>query len=119
MPKQALTGSLEEQCAFLYEIATDKMAQGNFTGAYHALKEIVKHKPDFEDAQMLYEEAKRKKSEQRFLLSISFVGVFLAVGLGSFLQISNDFLYIGMAIVGAILGYVVATWLNGFRRVPT
>ena len=50
MPKQLLTGSLEEQCQFLYSLALEKIQQGNYTGAVHALKEIVKYKPDFLDA---------------------------------------------------------------------
>ncbi|HMN31708.1 MAG TPA: hypothetical protein PKE45_26400, partial [Caldilineaceae bacterium] len=53
MPKQLLTGTLEEQCEFLYTMAVEKMAQGNYTGAVHALKEVVKHAPDFRDAQAL------------------------------------------------------------------
>ena len=37
MPKQKLTGTLDEQCEFLYGLAITKMAEGNYTGAKHAL----------------------------------------------------------------------------------
>jgi hypothetical protein len=50
MPKQVLTGTLDEQCEFLYSLAQEKIGQGNYTGAVHVLKEIVKHKPDYRDA---------------------------------------------------------------------
>lgn len=60
MPKQKLTGTLDEQCQFLYDAALTKMADGNYTGAKHALQEIVKYKPDFRDAAQLLEEADRK-----------------------------------------------------------
>ena len=60
MPKQKLTGSLEQQCEFLYGMAITKMAQGNYTGAKHALEEIVKYKPDFRDAQQLLEQVKAR-----------------------------------------------------------
>ena len=116
MKKQELTGTLDEQCAFLYDLAVEKMEQGNYTGAYHALKDIAKHKPDFRDVLQLFEEAKAKKSEQRFLLLVSLVGSMLFIWLGSFLQISNDFLFIGVAILGAVFGYFIATLLNGLRH---
>jgi hypothetical protein len=47
MPQELLTGSLKEQCDFLYEMAVDKMAHGNFTGAAHILGEIVRYAPDY------------------------------------------------------------------------
>lgn len=62
MPKQTLTGTLEEQCEFLYQLAQEKMAQGNYTGAVHALQEVTKHAPTFRDAAALLREAKQKKS---------------------------------------------------------
>lgn len=116
MRREALTGTLDEQCAFLYELAVEKMAQGNYTGAYHALKDVVKHKPDFEEAQILFAEAKKKKSEQRLLLSISFLGVIAAVGVGSLLGIANDIVFLGVAVVGGLLGYVLGVWFSSFRE---
>ena len=67
MPKQRLSGTLEEQCEFLYNLALEKMSQGNYTGAAHAFKEILKYKPDFRDTERLYQEVKEYKSEQTFL----------------------------------------------------
>jgi len=62
MPKQLLTGALEEQCDFLYALAQEKMSEGNYTGAYHALKEVVKHAPQREEAVALLAVAKQRKS---------------------------------------------------------
>lgn len=119
MRKQELTGTLEEQCETLYGIAQEKMSQGNYTGAYHALKDIVNHKPDFRDVGALFAEAKAKKSEQRFLILISLLTSMVFVWVGSQLQISNDFLFISVAIVGAILGYFIAIWISNFRHRST
>ncbi len=38
MPKQMLSGTLDEQCAFLYDLGRQKMEQGNYTGAIHAFR---------------------------------------------------------------------------------
>lgn len=116
MRKQELTGTLEEQCETLYEIAQDKMSQGNYTGAYHALKDIVNHKPDFRDVEELFAEAKAKKSEQRFLILVSLITSMLFVWIGSQLRISNDIVFISVAVVGAIFGYVIAVWLSNLRH---
>ena len=89
MPKQLLTGTLEEQCDFLYEMAQEKMREGNFTGAYHALKEVVKHAPDRKDAVVLLVVAKERKSEQTRLLLLSLAGAILFVGIGSALRLSG------------------------------
>lgn len=115
MRKEKLVGTLEEQCAFLYDLAVDKMEQGNYTGAFHALKEVVKHKPDYQDAAELLQQAKQQKSEQRFLLVIALIGSIVAVWIGSRLQLSNDLLFIVLAVIGALAGYIIAVWLNGFR----
>lgn len=116
MRKQELTGTLEEQCEKLYDIAVEKMGQGNYTGAYHALKDVAKHKPDFRDVEQLYAEAKAKKSEQRLLLLTSIAGAMLFVWLGSQLRIANDFVFIAVALVGALVGYIVANWISSFRH---
>ncbi|RIK44841.1 MAG: hypothetical protein DCC55_01165 [Chloroflexi bacterium] len=115
MPKQLLTGTLEEQCEFLYNLAQEKMAQGNFTGAAHALAEVVKHAPDFRDAQALLAEAKARKAAQQRLLIAGILGALLFVGLGSLLQLSNDLVLIGLALAGAVAGYGVGNWLESYR----
>ena len=61
MPKQKLTGTLDQQCEFLYGLAITKMAEGNYTGAKHALQEIVKYKPDYRDAAQLLEQVSRQE----------------------------------------------------------
>jgi len=115
MPKQTLAGSLEEQCEFLYAMAQEKIAQGNFTGAVYALKEIVKYVPTYRDAASLLAEAKRQKSTQTTLLIAAFVGAALFIGIGTFLQISNDLLFLLLALTGALIGFGVGNFIRSFQ----
>ena len=115
MPKQKLTGTLEQQCEFLYGLAISKMAQGNYTGAKHDLQEIVKHKPDFRDAQQLLDEVSRKKSDQTFLIVMAFVGAAAGVAVGSLGQLGNDLVLLVLAGVGALLGYGAGNFIRSFR----
>lgn len=105
MPKQLLTGSLDEQCEFLYTLAVAKMQEGNYTGAAHALKEIVKYQPDFRDAAALLAEAKRRQSVQRNLILAALLGGVLFVGLGTMMQVTNDWVLLALALIGALVGY--------------
>lgn len=116
MPKQLLTGTLEEQCAFLYDLAQEKMSQGNYTGAVHALKEIVKYAPDFRDAADMLNEAKRRKREQGILILVSLASATLFVGIGSLMEIGNDLWFLGLAMVGAIVGFLIANMVILFRQ---
>jgi hypothetical protein len=116
MPKQLLTGTLDEQCEFLYELALEKMQQGNFTGAVHALKEIVKHNPDFRDAKELLAEAKKRKSEQSWMVWFVIGGAALFVFLGTVLQIGNDFIFFGLIAVGALLGFLLGNVVQIVRH---
>jgi hypothetical protein len=116
MPKQLLTGTLDEQCEFLYDLALQKMQQGNYTGAVHALKEIVKHKPEFRDAGVVLAEAKRRKSEQSQLLWFAFGGAALFVFIGTVLQVGNDFLFLGFIAAGALAGFLVGNLVRRLRR---
>ena len=118
MPKQLLTGTLEEQCDFLFEMAQEKMREGNFTGAYHALKEVVKYAPERKEAVVLLALAKERKSEQSRLLLVSLVGAILFIGLGSFARLSNDLWLLALGFVGLLVGYGVGNLLNILRR-PT
>lgn len=115
MPKQKLTGTLEQQCEFLYGLAISKMAQGNYTGAKHALQEIVRHKPDFRDAQQLLDEVSRKKSDQTFLIVMAMVGAAGGVAVGSLGQLGNDLVLLVLAGVGALLGYGAGNYIRSFR----
>lgn len=115
MPRELLTGTLDEQCDFLYQLALDKMKDGNYTGAYHALKTVVEHRPDDQDAAEALALAKFKKAEQRNLLTWSLVGGTLFVGIGTWMQFGNDLLFIAFATVGVLLGYFAANLINSFR----
>jgi hypothetical protein len=115
MPKQKLTGTLEQQCEFLYGLAITKIAEGNYTGAKHALQEIVKYKPDYRDAQQLLEQVSRKKSDQTFLIVMAFVGAALGVVVGSLGQVGNDLVLLLLAGTGALLGYGAGNYIRSFR----
>lgn len=112
MPKQKLTGSLEEQCEFLYQLAQEKMAQGNYTGAVHALEEIVTHAPTFRDAAGLLQAAKHKKAEQRRLLFAAVGGAALFIAVGTMVQLPNDWWFLLFAVVGAFVGFGVANFIE-------
>lgn len=116
MSKQLLTGTLEEQCDTLVQLAQEKMAAGNFTGAYHALKEVVKHAPERKDAVALLAEAKRRKSEQTRLLLISLLGAILFVGIGSVANVSGDLWLLALGFVGLLVGYGAGNFVNSLGR---
>ncbi|MEZ4713267.1 MAG: hypothetical protein R3A44_39130 [Caldilineaceae bacterium] len=116
MQKQQLSGTLEEQCDFLYRLAQEKMAEGNYTGASHALKEVVRHFPAFQDAAELLQIAQRRKTEQRRLLSFAIVGSVVFTGLGTWLQLANDLIFIVLIVVGAVVGYALGNLINSFRK---
>lgn len=115
MPKQKLTGTLEQQCEFLYGLAISKMAQGNYTGAKHALQEIVKYKPDYRDAQQLLAEVSRKKSDQTFLVVMAILGAVAGVAVGSLSQLGNDLVLLVLAGIGALVGYGAGNYIRSFR----
>lgn len=116
MPKQLLTGTLDEQCEFLYNLAVEKMKEGNFTGAVHALKEIVKYNPGFRDAKVLLDEAKQRKSEQNQLLWFAFGGAALFVFIGTMMELTNDLLFFGLIAIGALLGFFMGNLVRSLRR---
>jgi hypothetical protein len=119
MAKQLLTGSLEEQCEFLYQLAQEKMKAGNYTGAAHALKEILKYAPDYRDAANLLEQAKRRKAEQRRNLLVSLAGAVVFIGIAVVLDVSNDFWKLAFAFVGLLVGFAVANLISSYRRSST
>ena len=110
--KKQLTGTLEEQCSFLYQLAQEKMEDGNYTGAVYALKEIVRHKPDYRDATQLLEKARRHKKAQSFRLIISLAGAALFVGIGSTAGVPNDLWLFVLAFAGLLVGYVFANLIR-------
>jgi len=115
MPKETLSGTLEEQCDFLYNLALEKMSQGNYTGAAHALEEILKHKPGFRDAEQLHREVKARKSEQTFLLMMAFAGAAVFVAIGGVVGVPNDLIFLVVAVIGALVGYGVGNLISSFR----
>ena len=115
MPKQKLTGTLEQQCEFLYGLAITKIAQGNYTGAKHALEEIVKYKPDYRDAQQLLQEVSRKKGDQTFLVVFAILGALAGVAVGSIGRLGNDLVLLVLAGIGALVGYGVGNYIRSFR----
>lgn len=116
MPKEYLTGTLDEQCEFLYDLALQKMTEGNFTGAAHALKEIVKYNPDFRDAAVLLADVKQRKSEQRFLGLMALLGLALFIALGTLIGFGNDLFFLAFAAIGALVGYGAGNLIQSFRR---
>ena len=116
MPKELLTGTLDEQCDFLYQLALEKMQQGNYTGATHALAEIVKHLPDYLDAAEMLQEAKRRKAEQRALLLWSSLGLAAGAAVGSMLGLPNDIYLLLFAVIGAVAGYGAGNLIGSYRR---
>ncbi len=116
MPKTLLTGTLEEQCAFLYNVALEKMAAGNFTGAIHALKEILRHAPDYPGAQALMAQAKRRKREQGLLLWGSFAGAIVAIFFGTLWELPNDLWLLVLALAGAGVGFLVGNGISAYSR---
>lgn len=116
MPKELLTGTLEEQCEFLYNLAREKMAQGNFTGAVHALEEVVRYAPHFRDAQELLAEAKARKVLQRRLLIAGLCGAIVFVGFGTLYGLPNDLYFLALAGIGAVVGYGLGLFLTRFHR---
>ena len=91
------------------------MQQGNYTGAVHLLKEIVKHKPEYRDAAKLLQTAKAQKAEQTFLLLMAILGASLAVALGGRIGVSNDLVFLGLMLVGALLGYGAGNLIRSWR----
>ena len=116
MPKQMLSGTLDEQCAFLYDLGREKLEQGNYTGAVHAFREIVKYAPDYLDTAKLLATAQRRKSEQRSLIVSAFTGAIVMVGVGGLLHFQNDLYLLVFAFVGLVFGYAAGNMWNSRRR---
>ncbi|MDI9548057.1 MAG: hypothetical protein QM346_10715 [Chloroflexota bacterium] len=118
MPKQMLSGTLDEQCEFLYNLALDKMEQGSYTGAIRALQEIVRYAPDYRDAAQLLQESRARKAESRWLIVFAFLGGIVMIGVGTLFQASNDAAFLALALAGAGLGYLAGIGINRRRRGP-
>lgn len=118
MRTEKLAGTLEEQCAFLYQLAQNKMAEGNYTGAFHLLQEIVKYDSSYKDAASMLAEVKQRKREQRNLLLTALLGASLFVGIGTVVQIPNDLIFILLAVIGAVVGFGIGSLFIGRQGKP-
>lgn len=116
MPRQTLTGTLEEQCAFLFSLAQEKASAGNYAGARHALKEILKYRPDYPGAQELMAQVVAGGRQQRLLLWFSLGGASLGVILGTLLQLPNDLWFLLMGAAGALVGWFIGNMIAGRTR---
>lgn len=116
MPKTLLTGTLEEQCAFLFNLAQEKAAVGNYSGAKHALKEILKHAPNYPGAAELMVKVSKGKQEQNMMLAFVFGFAVIAVAIGTIWQVPNDLWFIGLIVAGAIVGFLVGNAIALFRN---
>jgi len=114
--KQLLTGTLDEQCEFLYTMAIEKMEVGNYTGAVYALREVVAHNPGFKDATALLAFVEERKFDQTFLLAAAGIGAVLGVGLYSWLQPGNDLLLWVYGLGGLLGGYGIGNLIRSFQR---
>jgi hypothetical protein len=92
------------------------MQQGNYTGAVHALEEIVKYAPGYRDAAALLQEAKRRKADHATLLFAALAGAALGVAAGTLLQVGNDLIFLVLALGGALIGYLAGNGMRSFRR---
>jgi hypothetical protein len=115
MPRTMLTGTLDEQCAFLMDLAQQKVAAGNYTGAVHALKEIQKHAPDYPGLSEWMAKAQVGKREQRVLVFSGFGGAILAVFIGTMVGVPNDLWLLGIALAWVLVGYLVGAAVTGKR----
>lgn len=120
MPKTLLTGTLEEQCAFLFNLAQEKVAVGNYSGSSHALREVLKHQPDYPGAATLMETVRKGKREQNTMLWLVFGGAILFVFIGTARGVPNDLWFLGLALVGAVVGFLIgnAIFLVNRRSTP-
>ncbi len=84
------------------------MASGNYTGAVYALKEIIKHHPEYENAAQLLTSARKQKRSQTFRLLISLIGAIFFIGIGSMTGLHTDVWLLALGFVGLLVGYGVA-----------
>ncbi|MFZ2488234.1 MAG: hypothetical protein WAZ19_08935 [Anaerolineae bacterium] len=108
MPKVLLTGPLEEQAAQIYDMAADAMQEGRYTAAYHYYKEIEHALPGFRDVRERMAQANYARREQRNLLFGSLIGGSLAIGIARLLGNTNELVFIGVAVLGMILGFMIS-----------
>lgn len=116
MPKQQLTGALDEQLATVYDMVEERMSQGKYSGAVHYAKEIVKVDPHYRDIQDILGRAQRAKREQSLTLTASLAGAVIVIAITRWLGLTEDWQSLFFAFIGLVFGFVIATWLFIRRR---
>ncbi len=106
MTKKMLEGTLDEQCAFLYDLALSKMKTGNYTGALYALKEVARHRPNYRDVSSLLVHLQKRKRDQRRLILVGLCSGILLATLTLAAGVTNDLLVVGAGVLGLVGGYV-------------
>lgn len=105
MPKKVLLqGTLEEQAAQLYDVATAALADGRYSSAYRYLLEIDQAVPSFRDVPQLLKKAAYAKREQRFLITGAIGGLMAMVILARLLGAANEWIFLGAAVAGLFGG---------------
>ncbi len=111
MPKQQLSGTLDEQLATLYEMAQQRLAEGKYSGAVHFAKQIIKADPNYRDIQEILRKAQRAKSEQTWTLVASLVMAMLAIAFARPLGFSKDWQMLILGFFGLLIGFLLTTAL--------
>lgn len=117
MPKQQLSGTLEEQMAALYEIVEQRMAEGKYSGAVHYANEIIKVDPNYRDIQHTLQKARHAKRQQTLTLIASLMTAMVGVAVASFAGFDKDWQMLLAGFIGLLLGYLLAVAIF-FRRSP-
>ncbi len=117
MPRQELTGTLDEQLATVYDMVQERMAQGKYSGAVHYAKEIIKVDPNYQDIQELLHQAEQAKRKQRWTLLISLSGATIAIAIARGLGFAQDWQSLLFALIGLVLSFLITTWFFQRRKV--
>lgn len=105
MPVKTLEGTVEEQAAQIYDLAAEAMQEGRFTAAYRYYLEIERAVPGFRDVPELLAKANYARKEQRFLLLGSITGASVLIVLARLLGNDNELVFLGVAVLGLLLGF--------------
>jgi hypothetical protein len=118
MPKQHLTGTLEQQLAAVYAIIEQRMAEGKYSGAVHYAKEIIKVDPNYRDIQHLFQQARQARRQQTLTLIASLLVAIVGVAIASAAGFDNDWQMLLAGFLGLLLGYLLAIIIF-VRRSPS
>ena len=105
MPVKYLEGTVEEQAAQIYDLAAEAMQEGRFTAAYRYYLEIERAVPGFRDVPELLAKANFALNEQRSLLLGSITGASVLIVLARLLGNDNELVFLGVAVLGLLLGF--------------